>query len=312
MTLPLGVCCPIDHGALRASDDTLTCASCAMSYPTIDGRPVLIDEQRSLFTIAEIAEHADVRQFPETSGWKASLRRLLPASGTRRGPGLMTLAAPHLPPEPRILVVGCGFTRQKFESTFPGATLVLSDVTLRGDADVACDGQCLPFEDESMDMIVLDQVLEHVADERAVLAEARRVLRKEGIVYSGVPFYFPNHSFPFDFRRFTPMGHRMLYPDFELLEFRTTGGPLGAVSLGAIGAGAALSENLTVRRAVSLAVRLALRPVSGLDPSREFDQTPVALGSVFIGRKHDKQLSFQEMYEELSAISGGGGTRRPG
>lgn len=300
MSLPPGTCCPIDRGALRTRDDSAVCERCATAFPLVDGRAVLIDEKRSLFRIADIARHTDVRQFPETKGWKANLRRMLPASGTSRpDSNLFEHAKRYLPPAPRILVVGCGFTRARFQATFPDASLILTDVTLRGDADIVCDGQCLPFENESVDMIVLDQVLEHVADERAVLAEARRCLRKRGIVYSGVPFYFPNHGFPFDFRRFTPLGHRCLYPDFELLFFKSTGGPLGAMSLAAIGAGSAFSDNVNVRRAVSLAVRLMLRPVGTHDPARTFDQTSVALGSVFIGRKNDKSLTFQEMLDDL-------------
>lgn len=300
MSIPDGTCCPVDRGALRIHGDTVRCDKCATTFPLVDGRAVLIDEKRSLFRIADIVEHTDARQFPATTGWKANLRKLLPASGTSRpDTNLFEHAKKYLPASPRILVVGCGFTRERFQTTFPDASLVLTDVTLRGDADLVCDGQCLPFENQSVDMIVLDQVLEHVADERAVLAEARRCLRSGGLVYSGVPFYFPNHGFPFDFRRFTPLGHRCLYPDFELLFFKATGGPFGAMSLAAIGAGSAFSENVNVRRAVSLAVRLMLRPIGNHDPARAFDQTSVALGSVFIGRKHDKSLTFQEMLDDL-------------
>ena len=45
----------------------------------------------------------------------------------------------------------------------------------------------------------------HLVDVNAVLAETERCLRMGGLVYSGVPFYYPNHGFPYDFRRFSPL-----------------------------------------------------------------------------------------------------------
>jgi hypothetical protein len=47
--------------------------------------------------------------------------------------------------------------------------------------------EALPFEAESFDVVVLEQVLEHLADPARGLREARRVLRTGGIVCVGVP-----------------------------------------------------------------------------------------------------------------------------
>lgn len=216
----------------------------------------------------------------------------------------LSILSDHVARGSTILVVGCGFTREQFASTFPERQLILSDVTLQGDADVACDAQCLPIKTASMDAIVLDQVLEHVVDVNAVLAEARRCLRIGGLIFSGVPFYFPEHGSPFDFRRFTPLGHRLLYPQFKGTHFWTTGGPLGSMSLGTIAAAASMSRNLAWRRAVSLTMRAVLRPFAGLDPARRWNETTVALGSVFIGIKQESDLSFHQMMEEISLLNG--------
>lgn len=51
------------------------------------------------------------------------------------------------------------------------------------------EGECLPFDDESASAVLLHDVLEHVRDWRAVLAEARRVLRPGGVVYAKGPSY---------------------------------------------------------------------------------------------------------------------------
>jgi SAM-dependent methyltransferase len=49
------------------------------------------------------------------------------------------------------------------------------------------DLTALPFEDASFDAVVLGEVLEHVEDDRAALAEVARVLRSDGVLGLSVP-----------------------------------------------------------------------------------------------------------------------------
>jgi len=44
-----------------------------------------------------------------------------------------------------------------------------------------------PFEDNSFDIVILDQVLEHLSDLRLAMKQIKRVLRKGGLCYIGVP-----------------------------------------------------------------------------------------------------------------------------
>ncbi|HKO18839.1 MAG TPA: class I SAM-dependent methyltransferase [Acidobacteriaceae bacterium] len=57
-------------------------------------------------------------------------------------------------------------------------------------ADIAL----LPFRDESFDAVILNEVLEHVPDDRAVLTEVARVLRWRGLLL----VFSPNRRFPFE------------------------------------------------------------------------------------------------------------------
>ncbi|MGH9512478.1 MAG: class I SAM-dependent methyltransferase [Terriglobales bacterium] len=50
-------------------------------------------------------------------------------------------------------------------------------------------GEQLPFRDESFDLVTMNQVLEHVSDQRAVLCEAARVLKLGGAIYMACPNY---------------------------------------------------------------------------------------------------------------------------
>ena len=52
----------------------------------------------------------------------------------------------------------------------------------------------LPFADGSFDLVVLDNVLEHVRDRPRTLAEARRVLAPQGLLYMVTPKPFALHS----------------------------------------------------------------------------------------------------------------------
>ena len=64
--------------------------------------------------------------------------------------------------------------------TTPGLTLSASET--------------LPFRDAAFDVVVLNEVIEHVRDDAATLAEALRVIRPGGHIV----IYAPNRLFPFE------------------------------------------------------------------------------------------------------------------
>lgn len=74
------------------------------------------------------------------------------------------------------------------------------------DVDFYYDGKTLPFENASFDAILCSEVLEHVPDLDATLTELNRVLKQGGKMLITVPFVWPEHELPYDFRRFTAGG----------------------------------------------------------------------------------------------------------
>jgi ubiquinone/menaquinone biosynthesis C-methylase UbiE len=54
--------------------------------------------------------------------------------------------------------------------------------------------EALPWEDASFDLVILDNVLEHVRDREQTLREIRRVLRPEGLLYLVTPKPFSLYS----------------------------------------------------------------------------------------------------------------------
>jgi ubiquinone/menaquinone biosynthesis C-methylase UbiE len=63
------------------------------------------------------------------------------------------------------------------------------------------DGSGLPFEDKSIDVVVLNHIYEHVVDADKVLSEIRRVLRDDGVAYFGFGNKYgvmePHYKLPF-------------------------------------------------------------------------------------------------------------------
>lgn len=102
-------------------------------------------------------------------------------------------------PRARIVDLGAGGRRIS-----PG-TVALDFVAGPG-TDVVGDVHRLPFADGSLDLVFATGLFEHVADERGVIAEIHRVLRKGGLVHVEVPFLEPYHADPIDCRRLTVQG----------------------------------------------------------------------------------------------------------
>jgi SAM-dependent methyltransferase len=73
----------------------------------------------------------------------------------------------------------------------------------------AAVGEQLPFPDSTFDLVVMDQMIEHVANQKRVLAEALRVLKPGGALYVACPnylrFYEPHYKI-----RFLPLTPKFL------------------------------------------------------------------------------------------------------
>jgi len=66
------------------------------------------------------------------------------------------------------------------------------------------------IEDETFDLVLLIQVMEHLNNPRAVLKELNRVSKKGSKIYIAIPQSQSVHQVPYDFYRFTPYGVKYL------------------------------------------------------------------------------------------------------
>ena len=79
-----------------------------------------------------------------------------------------------------------------------------------------CNMLSLPFADGEFDVVVSDQVLEHLeGNPQQAIDESYRVLKEGGIAIHTTCLLNPIHSEPGDFWRFTPDGLRLLSKKFS-------------------------------------------------------------------------------------------------
>jgi SAM-dependent methyltransferase len=102
----------------------------------------------------------------------------------------------------RALDVGCG--DRPYAQIFPGA--VGFDVPGNEHADLHGSLESIPVEDESFDVVLCLQVLEHVPDPAAAVRELHRVVRPGGRVLLSTHGVYPFHPNPDDLWRWTHQG----------------------------------------------------------------------------------------------------------
>jgi SAM-dependent methyltransferase len=147
----------------------------------------------------------------------------------------------ELRPGDRVIDMGCGAGRHAFEMYRRGADVIAFDqdadelsavsdlfaamreageVPDGAEADVKQgDARSLPFPDGDFDRVVASEVLEHIPDDEAAIAELARVLRPGGTMAVTVPRWLPEKVCwaLSDAYHANEGGHVRIYTDKELI-----------------------------------------------------------------------------------------------
>lgn len=106
-------------------------------------------------------------------------------------------------PDALMLNIGAGTTRLH-------PRMKTLEIAAGPGIDYVGSAEALPFADNSVDLIVTQEVLEHVPDPFQAMREIHRVLKPGGSAYVQLPFIIGYHPCPQDYWRFTEHGIRQL------------------------------------------------------------------------------------------------------
>lgn len=218
------------HGVLTAGASTYNCQdpACGSSYPVVDGIPVLVASERSVFSVEEIL--ATRSAAGKRKGLRAFVLQSLPSLSSSHPTSRNCALFARLLSErsaPRVLVVGGRTDRSDHAPLLARRDIefVETDIRFGPKTAVICDAHDLPFASGSFDGVLITWVLEHVLDPARSVDEVHRVLRDDGIVYAETPFMQQVHEGAYDFTRFTHLGHRRLFRTFDDIDSGIVGGP---------------------------------------------------------------------------------------
>jgi SAM-dependent methyltransferase len=121
---------------------------------------------------------------------------------------LRRLIARHLKPSDELTVIDYGCGPMPYRPLFGAQVRYLgADLPENKQADIFLDeAGAIPLADESCDVVLSSQVLEHVLDVKRYLLECRRVMRSEGILLLSTHGSWIYHPHPTDVRRWTRWG----------------------------------------------------------------------------------------------------------
>lgn len=118
---------------------------------------------------------------------------------------------------PDRLVLDAGAGSQPYRDVFDAHRYETADFEqvdkTYGQNTYVCDIAHIPVADGRFDVVVFNQVMEHLPEPMLVLKELRRVLNHSGVLICTVPFYYEEHEQPYDFFRYTQFALKRMFTE---------------------------------------------------------------------------------------------------
>ena len=230
-----GLRCPVCNHIVFSTipaDIIITCAQCLKAYPIVEGIPIMIDDNKSIFRQSDFLTGKSL--FFDLSRWgklRGLISKILPTIVTSRTQAQFSyieqlLCADTPTGRPRVLVLGgsiLGRGMEKFTNN-PQIDFVHSDVSFGPQTQMILDAHAIPYKDETFDLVIAQAVLEHVIDPHQCVYEIWRVLKPQGLIFAVTPFMQQVHGGAYDFSRFTLSGQRKLFNRFIELKSGASSG----------------------------------------------------------------------------------------
>lgn len=299
------IICPKCGGKLLFKENVTVCnGRCSLSYPVIDNIPILIDEENSIFSLDDFLLHKDTTmKLTKNNTFGKIIRRILPridlnskAKDNYNKFGKLLLEETN---NPIVLVTGGGIVGKGLDSLLSNTSIkfIESDVSFGPRTTLICDAHSLPFEQNSIDGVIIQAVLEHVVDPYRCVEEIHRVLKPNGLVYAETPFMQQVHMGAYDFTRFTHLGHRRLFRKFDEIESGAVCGTGMALANSYKNFLCSFTENKFLIKLIMLFSRFTAFFLKYFDyiTINKSVTLDAASGYYFMGRKSDKVLSDRQL-----------------
>ncbi len=97
----------------------------------------------------------------------------------------------------RVLNLGCGMARLDFPEAIRASEVVGVDLNPRSQADIQHDLNCVPwpFESDRFDLVIMQDIIEHLKDVPGTMNEAFRVLNHGGVLRIRTPHYSSSYAY---------------------------------------------------------------------------------------------------------------------
>jgi SAM-dependent methyltransferase len=129
---------------------------------------------------------------------------------------VIAIVAENLKLKGRVLEIGSRQEKNQramanLRPVFKGSEYLGVDMRSGPGVDKVINGNKLPFKDESFDVVICLETLEHADKPWLVAEEIQRVLKKSGVALVSSQQNFPIHMHPLDYFRYTPYGMAVLF-----------------------------------------------------------------------------------------------------
>lgn len=227
------ISCPRSGSELILNNDHLESKN--NSYPIIKGIPILLDEEKSLFKINQFTSNEKTTLDSKRLSLKKTAKRFLPSISrnfkAKENYFTFKKLLFRINDRPKVLVIGGGIMGAGFEYMVDDRIdIIETDVSFGPRTKIIADAHSLPFKNKSFDGVIVQAVLEHVIDPKLCVKEITRVIKNKGYVYAETPFMQQVHMAPYDFTRFTYIGHRNLFSHYSVIKSGSAIGPGSALA----------------------------------------------------------------------------------